>query len=348
MNKKAASLLVNIIIGLILLLVVTTVYYTFFQKVSVSTKGAVVDSACRASLDLTAARIKGPFKTTLMEFGQQPRCETYDVVITQKDIGLVSDSTGENDQDAIKRIIAEIMTKGIVVTTLDNKGNPERKPVGGLFATVSRGQEQLFEDSAGRFCMPWATISFDEGIKEKVPKVENFLKYLLETPIIEDKKTKEEAKIRTSYAGYLSNKEGTLVITDSKDKGGDVRNRQDGTIIGDVGIDLLDKESIDHFETFNNDGVSNKLSIFYIQDVKSNWVLIGSAIGLGASLILIPFTGGLSLLASAAIFIPAGTAFGVAGYAIGDYIAREGYGHAVILIGYTGEDVKALSCDYLK
>src|SRR3989344_7105302 len=224
MNKKAASLLVGIIIGLILLLVVSTVYYTFFQKVSVSTKGAVVNSACKASLDLTAARIKGPFKTTLMEFGTQPKCEVYDVLITQKDINLVSGETGENDENAIKRIIAEIMTKGIVVTTLDNKGNPERKPVGGLFATVSRGQEQFFEDSAGRFCMPWATIIFDDDVKKKTPKVEDFNKYLYETPI-ETKKITSEANSLITYDNYLTNTQEILVpmdipIEDIKDKDG--------------------------------------------------------------------------------------------------------------------------------
>ena len=350
MNKKAASLLVGIIIGLILLLVVTTVYYTFFQKVSVSTKGAVINSACKASLDLTAARIKGPFKTTLMEFGTQPRCEIYDVVITQKDINLVSASTGENGQDAIKRIIAEIMTEGIVVTTQDNKGNLKRRDVGGLFATVSRGQKQFFEDSAGRFCMPWATISFDKDIKEKKIEVRNFLKYLYETPMEFEKKS-EEANSLTSYAGYLSNVQGGLVPTDSKDEGGNVINRQDGVISGEAGLKLLEEKSIDYFKTFNDDGSSSKFGLFYIQDVKSNWALIGTAIGIGVGVILIPFTAGLSgvaVLASTAVLIPAATGAGIAGYAIGDYVEGKGYAYAVVPIEYTDDGVKALGCDYLK
>jgi len=329
MNKKAASLLVGIIIGLILLLVVSAVYYTFFQKVSVSTKGAVVNSACRASLDLTAARIKGPFKTTLMEFGTQPRCEIYDVVITQKDINLVSASTGENGQDAIKRIIAEIMTEGIVVTTLDNKKNLVRREVGGLFATVSRGQKQFFEDSAGRFCMPWATISFDEEVRKNTPKVYNFKDYIYKTPMEYDK-TSEKANAIT-YHNYLTNTQETL------------REGEKQIISGEDKIGLANREEF--FET------SSKRALFYIQDVSSNWAAIGAAIGIGVGVILIPFTAGLSgvaVLSSMVILLPAAIGSGIAGYAIGDYIEGEGYGYAVISIDYTGKGVEELSCDYLK
>ena len=373
MNKKAASLLVGIIIGLILLLVVSTVYYTFFQKVSVSTKGAVVNSACKASLDLTAARIKGPFKTTLMEFGTQPKCEVYDVLITQKDINLVSGETGENDENAIKRIIAEIMTKGIVVTTLDNKGNPERKPVGGLFATVSRGQEQFFEDSAGRFCMPWATISFEEDVIKNTPEIRNFLNYLIKTPM-NFKETPGKAESPITYHSYLNNKQESLEPTnidikgvqDIKDKDGkniELLNRLDGSISGENG--LANAGRLDFFKT------SNKFGVFYVQDVSSNWALIGAAVGIGVGVILIPFTAGLSgvaVLGSTAVLIPAavgsgiggyalgeyaveeglGTGAGIAGYAISNYLKDKGYGYTVTLREYTRESVEGLGCDYLK
>ena len=149
MNKRGvSSAVLGIIVGLIFVLIAIAIYFPLTKEIKTGTEGDVVNLVCKTSLDLTAQRIKGPLGITLLETGAQPKCKTYDILITQKDVDLIKSSTKENDENSIKRIIAEIMTKGIRVTTLDDKGTKKRTDVGGMWATVSRGTRDAGFNSA--------------------------------------------------------------------------------------------------------------------------------------------------------------------------------------------------------
>ena len=351
MNRKSASYMtLGIIVGLILLLVVTGVYFLFFKDIGVVTEGAVVDSTCKASLDLTAARLEGPFRTTLAEIGQ-PKCKTYDVLITQKDIDIISGQTGENDKNTIKRIIAQIMTTGIKVTTLDKNNKPKRVNVGGMWATVSGGQKRLFESEAGRFCLPWAVISFEDDVVKNIKTVDGLQDYLRSNNVI----TSRGDKLSTSYLGYLSNVVGDLAAP--KDSPGrkslypinfpadaSKEYKQPGTNEKiEVKKALEDARVKDSFKT------SEDHALFYLQDVRDNWALIGAIAGLVAGVILVPFTVGVSgMTIPTSVLAIAAVGTTIEGYTLGGVIEGDGYRAAYTLKTYNGEGIRELNCNILK
>ena len=315
MNKRGvSSAVLGIIVGLIFVLIAIAIYFPLTKEIKTGTEGDVVNLVCKTSLDLTAQRIKGPLGITLLETGAQPKCKTYDILITQKDVDLIKSSTKENDENSIKRIIAEIMTKGIRVTTLNDKGTKKRTDVGGMWATVSRGTKQLFEDEAGVFCLPWATIGFDDEVKKKVPNINRFNSYLLETPI-------EKGKPQT-YFEYLSNSEG---------------------------LTIQDKSQLNNIQSQSALSTSNEYSLFFIQDVQTNWEAWGTVIGVTAgALILAPFTFGGSIAAAAVIIGTAAVGGGLVGYGAGGLVMGDGYTTSYHLIQYDKKSVKELGCNILK
>ncbi|QQG39137.1 MAG: hypothetical protein HYS32_01625 [Candidatus Woesearchaeota archaeon] len=314
--------------GLILALAIggVLIYYTVTDY-KAGVEGNIGAVICKESLDQTARRIEIPVIDSPI-IQSQPKCKTYDIYITEEDLENQGEIFGREwrSELGLKRIIANILSIGDPkLTVKDDKGNLiENFFVPGVWSTVSRGEKQFFENEDGKFCLPWATISFAPEVQEKYPKVPGFNKFLFET-----KMANSETSYDLKYGFYLANSNENKKVTD-------------------YNLDIPQ-----FFDT------SKTYGVFFIQDVEKANLLktIGVATGIAAGIIAVAFiTFGTAGIGTAGIVLVAAeltktTALAAGAGAIGGFTIGSqfgGYSAIVTIEEFEPGQISKLDCDYLK